>query len=116
MDIFGRRRAAQLRNDLEHADELNLELSKRLRASEEQLRAAQNQVEYLVRTIRDMDQEIWNMAQKTSWEQQRPHFIKLQDGMTARKVAESNRIGDLLRPQLLDTYTESDHHVTKRLK
>jgi len=72
-----------------------------------------NQVEYLVRTIRDMDQEIYNMGQKDSWTTQRPHFARLYDEMTARKVAESKRIGDLLRPELIETYTAPQQ---KRLK
>ena len=96
-DLFGKKRIRQLEADLERTiktrDEFNVGYS-----------AARNQVEYLVRTIRDMDQEIWNMSQKTSWDQQRPHFVKLQDGMTARKVAESNRINDIMRPQLIETY------------
>jgi hypothetical protein len=68
------------------------------------LRAAQNQIEYLVRTIRDMDQEIWHMGQKTDWIQQRPHFVKLHDEMTARKVEESKRIGSIIRGEIIDTY------------
>ncbi len=72
-----------------------------------------NQVEYLVRTIRDMDQEIWNMSQKTSWDQQRPHFNKLHEATIARKVAESNRIGDILRGELIDTYRPSQKQIGK---
>jgi uncharacterized coiled-coil protein SlyX len=63
-----------------------------------------NQVEYLVRTIRQMDDQIWQMSQCTDWHQMRPYFVTLSDGMTARKVAESNRISDVLRPQLIETY------------
>lgn len=71
---------------------------------EEELRASRNQVEYLVRTIREMDDKIFAMSQCTDWGQMRPYFNTLHDGMTARKVAESNRIADILRPQLLETY------------
>ena len=75
-----------------------------------QLRAAQNQVEYLVRTIRQMDDQIFSMSQLTAWESMRPHFRTLCDGMTARKVAESNRIADILRPELIATYDVGDKH------
>jgi hypothetical protein len=106
MDLFGRRRIAQLEESLAQKDDEYTALAS-------QLRAAQNQVEYLVRTIRDMDQEIWNMGQKTDWSQQRSHFMKLHDEMTARKDAESNRIGDILRGELIDTY--APNMLQKRL-
>jgi hypothetical protein len=73
-----------------------------------QLRAAHNQIEYLVRTIRQMDDQIFAMSQCTDFNQMRPHFLTLSDGMTARKVAESNRIADILRPQLIETYRPTD--------
>lgn len=63
-----------------------------------------NQIEYLVRTIRGMDDQIFQMTQMSSFEAMRPHFVQLQDGMTSRKVAESNRIADILRPELEKTY------------
>ena len=66
--------------------------------------ALRNQVEYLVRTIRQMDDQIFAMSQKTDWVSMRPHFQTLSDGMTARKVAESDRIADILRPELIETY------------
>lgn len=108
MDLFGKRRIAELEaerdrlriNLLNESDQHRIEEA----ASANQLAGAKAQVEYLVRTIRDMDQEIYNMGQKADWASQRPHFVKLHDEMTARKVAESKRIGDLLRPQLIETY------------
>lgn len=63
-----------------------------------------NQLEYLVRTIRDMDDQIFRMSQCGDWNSMRPMFNKLQDGMTHRKVAESNRINDVLRTELISTY------------
>ena len=71
---------------------------------EARCQALQNQIEYLVRTIRDMDQEIFNMSQRTSWDGMRPHFNKLHDEMIARKVEESKRIGELIRSEVIDTY------------
>jgi len=77
----------------------------RLAELEEANRALRNQVEYLVRTIRDMDQEIWNMAQRIDWNGKLPHFQKLYEEMIARKVMESKRIGEIVRKELIDTYT-----------
>ena len=107
MDLFGHKRIAELREDLAQADESNTIAQERITRLETKNRELANQVEYLVRTIRDMDQEIWNMGQKTDWNQQRPHFRKLHDEMTARKVAESKRIGDVLRGEIIDTYSPS---------
>lgn len=67
-------------------------------------RALRNQIEYLVRTIRDMDQEIWNMAQRTDWPSMRNHFVKLQEGMIARKHAENERISSIMTKELAETY------------
>ena len=66
--------------------------------------ALRNQVEYLVRTIREMDDQIFKMSQCGSWNAMQPHFVTLSDGMTSRKVIESNRINDLIRPELIKTY------------
>ena len=63
-----------------------------------------NQIEYLVRTIREMDDQIFSMSQCMNFLQMQPNLRTLCDGMTARKVAESNCIADVLRPQLIDTY------------
>jgi hypothetical protein len=111
-DFFNRKRVRELEALLQNRDD-NLEgqaqfIMKLQRESAEftpQLRAAQNQIEYLVRTIRQMDDQIFAMSQKTDWQQMRPHFQTLCDGMIARKHAESERIGDLLRTQLIETYT-----------
>ncbi len=69
-----------------------------------EVRMLKNQIEYLVRTLRDMDQEIWNISQRTDWTSQRPHFVKLEEGMIARKHAENERISTIIRGELIDTY------------
>lgn len=99
MSIFGRKRIT--------------ELEKTVAESEAQRRALANQVEYLVRTIRDMDQEIFNMSQRTDWNSMRPHFNKLQEEMIVRKNAESKHIGEILRPELISTYVPPEQ---KRLR
>jgi septal ring factor EnvC (AmiA/AmiB activator) len=106
MDLFGKRRIAELQEDLAQKDDEYTKLVMNQKELAGELRAAKNQVEYLVRTIRDMDQEIYNMGQKDNWPAQRPHFAKLHDEMAARKVAESKRIGDILRPEILKTYAD----------
>lgn len=82
---------------------------------EQRNRQLANQVEYLVRTIRDMDQEIWNMSQRTDWNSQRPHYNKLQEGMIARKHAESERINTIIRGEIIDTYAGRPNNAPKRL-
>jgi septal ring factor EnvC (AmiA/AmiB activator) len=68
--------------------------------------AARNQIEYLVRTIRDMDEQIYKMSQCSDWAQMRPNFQSLNEGMLVRKRAESDRINELLRPELIKTYND----------
>lgn len=116
MDLFGRKRIVELERANDNLSQRLMQCDIEGAKAMKEARELRNQVEYLVRTIRDMDQEIWNMGQKDNWPAQRPHFAKLHDEMTARKVAESKRIGDILRPQLIETYTETDKHMTKRLR
>ncbi len=102
-----RRRVMNLEESLSDKERLFQIQQTGWRETEARLKASQNQVEYLVRTIRQMDDQIFAMSQKTDWGQMHPHFLTLSDGMTARKVVESDRIGDILRPQLEATYAPS---------
>jgi hypothetical protein len=68
--------------------------------------ALRNQVDYLIRTIRDMDDKLFSISQCTSWPQMRPRISALVDEMTARKVAESKRISSLITRELHDTYKD----------
>jgi len=72
---------------------------------ERQLLAKEQQITYLIQTIRAMDDKIFSMGQCTSWETMRPRFLQLHDEMTARKVAESNRISDIVTKELRATYS-----------
>lgn len=91
-----------------------------VRPQEENLRAKVSALEtqrtYLIKTIRDMDQEIWNMSQKPSWDLQRPHFTKLLEGTKARKHIESERIGALVQDEIESTYDPKGTHrqITRR--
>lgn len=104
--MFGKKaqRIAQLEESLADKERLFHIQQTGWRESNEKAAALRTQVEYLVRTIRQMDDQIFAMSQCTGWPQMRPHFQTLSDGMTARKVAESNRIGELIRPELEKTY------------
>jgi len=102
--MFGKKRIAEL-------EKANANLNRRLEEWENGERSARNQVEYLVRTIRDMDEQIFKMSQCTTWSEMRPNFANLSEGMMVRKRTESNRISDILRPELIKTYG-----VQKRLK
>jgi len=114
MDLFNQRKLAQLREDLAEADETNSAVQARITSLEAKTRALANQVEYLVRTIRQTDDIIFSISQCVDWESMRPRVAQLTDQMTARKVAESNRIGDLLRGELIETYAPG--MAQKRLK
>ena len=102
--MFGKKRIAEL-------EKANANLNRRLEEWENGDRVTRNQVEYLVRTIRDMDEQIFKMSQCTDWAAMRPNFANLSEGMMVRKRQESDRIGELLRPELIKTYSEQ-----KRLK
>lgn len=75
--------------------------------------ALRNQVDFLIREIRKMDDIIFSIQQSAdgSWKTVQPRFQQLTDQMTARKVAESNRINSLIVGELHNTYkpTEPAH-------
>ena len=114
MDLFGKRRIAQLRDDLAQADEANSAAQARARDLEAKNRALANQVEYLVRTIRDMDGQIFQIGQLAdgSWTRVRNNFANLHEGMMARKRAESDRVGAILSTEIIKAYAPD---TTKRI-
>jgi len=101
MALFGKKRIAELEKENAQLRANYINETQHNRVEETALR---NQVEYLVRTIRDMDEQIYKMSQCTSWAIMRPNFLNLEEGMIARKRAESDRIGELIRPELIKTY------------
>jgi len=114
MDLFGKRRIAQLREDLAQADEQNSAAQARARDLEAKNRALANQVEYLVRTIRDMDGQIFQIGQLAdgSWSRVRSNFANLHEGMMARKRTESDRVGAILQTEIIKAYAPD---TTKRI-
>lgn len=71
---------------------------------ERELLAKDNQISYLIRTIRETDDIIFSISQTTNWESMRPRVATLVDQMTTRKVAESRRISSLIQEELIATY------------
>lgn len=101
MDLFGKKRIAELEAE-------NARLRSNLLNEEAQHRteetALKNQNEYLIRTIRDMDDKLFSISQCTDWPQMQPRISALVEEMTARKVIESKRIGSLITRELHETY------------
>lgn len=56
------------------------------------------------RKIREMDQLIFAMSQCTSWDDMRPIFQKLKTFTDARMIDESNRIKQVLIPEMQKAY------------
>lgn len=86
-----------------------------LRLEEENL-ALRNQVSYLIRTIRDMDDKLFSISQCTDWRSMLPRVNSLVDEMTARKVAESKRIGALVEKELHRAYEEESYALKQITK
>jgi hypothetical protein len=108
--MFGNKRIKQLEEENARLRSNLLNESAQHRTEESALR---NQVEYLIRTIRSIDDKIFSMGQMTSWEGMRPRFLELHSEMNIRKVAESNRIGALIEGELRDTYKPEMKRIGK---
>ncbi len=68
--------------------------------------ALEQTIKELADVIRSSDQLVFQMSQCTSWPQMQQYFKKLQEGQQARQRAESNRITEILRRELLQVYTK----------
>ena len=75
------------------------ELSSKLCAEHDAYIAEQNH------TIREMDQLIYDMSQKSSWETMRPLFNVLQAGQEYRMKQESKRIGHIVIKEIERAYS-----------
>lgn len=89
MDIFGKKEKA-LR------DALTIQFTTIRQLTTRELEAQ--------RKIREMDQLIFAMSQCTSWEEMRPIFAKLKTFTDARMIDESNRIKQVLIPEMQKAY------------
>ena len=67
----------------------------------------QNQtIRKMADTIRAIDQLVYQMGQCSDWNSMLPHFNKLQAASESRQRAESDRIGSIMRSELLSIYTK----------
>lgn len=89
MDLFGKKAKA-----LENVIASQKTTIRRLAASELEAQ----------RKIRDMDQLVFAMGQCTSWDEMRPIFAKLKTFTDARMIDESNRIKQVLIPEMQKAY------------
>lgn len=62
----------------------------------------------LQRKLRDIDQLVFAMGQCSSWEQMQPIFAKLKQGTDQRMIDESNRIKQVLIPEMQKVYRPGD--------
>lgn len=70
-------------------------------------RQSKNELALMVK-IREMDQLIFAMSQCTSWEAMQPIFEKLKTFTDARMIDESNRIKQVLIPEMQKAYRIPD--------
>jgi len=66
-----------------------------------------NEVLRLVALLRQIDQLIYKVSQSPSWEQMRPHIQELCEGMYDRMQAESDRIREVMIPQIREAYVNA---------
>lgn len=71
------------------------------------LRIHTEDVESLVKTIRDMDQRLYSMNQVApNWERMRPILADLMVDVERRMRTESDRIRDMLIPEIKKVYSD----------
>lgn len=107
MDIFGRKakyRVLQLEEALKDKERLFNIQQMGWKESEAKITALEASELKLIGQIRDMDQAIFQMAQCSSFEQMRPHFIELQQAANTRMRLESDRIKTVLIPEMKKAY------------
>lgn len=93
MDLFGKKATT-----LENVINSQKATIRRLAASELEAQ----------RKIRDMDQLIFAMGQCSNWPEMQAIFIKLKDMTDARMIDESNRIKQVLIPEMQKAYRSKD--------
>ena len=101
---------AEVREAYGEADDVQVQLV----GAQKEAQALRNQVDFLIREIRKMDDIIFSISQCTDWTSMRPRVNQLVDQMTARKVAESNRINSLITSELHKTYDDKSN-TTKQI-
>lgn len=120
-DLFNRRKVRELEAALaaEKASVVGLrtdisremDLAAQYRNENHSLR---KQVDFLVRTIRKIDDIIFSISQCSDWTIMRPRVAQLTEEMIARKVAESNKINDVVTAAIKDTYKPTPKQIGTR--
>lgn len=98
MDLFGRKQVAKLLKELRTAVWCK-------EIAEHNYNVACKERDALIKTLQDQDQLIWTMSQQPSWERMRPHLNQLQAGTETRMRLESDRIRDVLIPEVRKAYS-----------
>lgn len=86
MSLFGHKERQIIQRQLREIEKLKTERSE------------------LARQLREVDHQIFVMANKPNWEAMRPHFTEIAEGAMVRKRAESDRIASIMIPELERTY------------
>lgn len=82
------------------------ELSQEINRLHTKLLKERAKITSLLKTIREMDDQIFRISQCQSFDQIRPHLNNLAEGMMIRKRIESDRISDLIVKELEDKCDE----------
>lgn len=99
MDLFGRKRIAQLEESLEDQKRI-------LNIQQMGWKESETRELALMSRIRDMDQLIFAMSQCTDWPSMQPIFAKLKTFTDARMIEESKRIEKVLIPEMKKAYLD----------
>ena len=87
--------------------------SKERDQSHHQIRLLEETNLRLIATIRDMDQNIWNISQKApEWGRIQPHIARLIEGMENRKQIENQRIQSLVMGEVIQSYNTDPKYLT----
>lgn len=104
MDLFGRKRIADLEEALADRERLlNITQMGWAESNKEIDKLEQSELD-LMGTIRNMDQLIYNMSQCTGFEGMRPFFNELLECTNKRMADESDRIKTALIPEMRKAY------------
>lgn len=105
MDIFNRKLVTELVEALnEHRRLLD---SEKIESSDRIIELEASELALMVK-IRDMDQLIFSMSQCSSWDQMQPIFAKLKTSTDKRMIDESNRIKQVLIPEMQKAYRQPE--------
>ena len=116
MDLFGRkRRIAQLEDSLATQQRLFNIQQEGWRASEDRIKILEASELKLMGQIREMDQLIWNMGQQTTESGILNLLRQALPQVERRKNLESDRIKEVLIPEMKKAYRDESAALEKRI-